>query len=393
MFFDWLTVHQDHDFQLPILADRHFIAVDTASGEDLGIKQDTLQHEGSYSTSINIRISGNRVTVSGNPSRINRIENLFGLTSLDQCIAVYNKILIQYGLPPFTPCTKVWHSVGEGARINTFTDGAVFEEIHITSNLTTGAVVHDITGPQSDLFKNHDVAVDTFIRAISTLPYKNSIPRLHANGKTCDWLTKKGTGGTLIYPSVYNKAYELELHALPKIKRKFGDQSPEYQYLLNVIEYCHQHGVARFEQKLKSAFIRRNHLRFYGLFNAAKGHKFLQSVHDDFLNIHKKLQVEHMSLESITQKLISSGVCDNTKSANTTTLYAIQWMHGQQFDLNKKAVQTHRARLRQIGIDIALPCDLTKFSLVTVKSATQINVGQLVIPNWYRRPNHLQLAA
>ena len=102
-----------------------------------------------------------------------------------------------------------------------------------------------------------------------------------------------------------------------------------------------------------------------------------------------------MSLESITEKLISNGICEHTKSANATTLYAIQWMSGKIFDLKKKQVKTHRARLRKIGIDIALPCDLSKFSLVTVREATQITVGQLVAPTWYRKPvtNHLHIAA
>ncbi len=48
-----------------------------------------------------------------------------------------------------------------------------------------------------------------------------------------------------------------------------------------------------------------------------------------------------------------------------------------------------------VPVDIALPCDLTKFSLVTVREATQITVGHLVAPTWYRKPvtNHLSLAA
>lgn len=390
MFFDWLSIYQDHDHRLPIIGDRHFIAVDTATGEDLGIKQDTVQHAGSYSTSINIRISGNRITVTGNPSRVDRLENLFGFSTIDQCVAVYNRILSQYGLPPFTKCSTVIHVAGEGSKIKTITDGAVITELHITSNVTTGSSssFHYEQNLQHERFDSH---ADTYIKAISTLPYRNSIPRLHTNGKTCDWLTKRGKGSTLIYPSVYNKAFELELHALPKIKRLHGPESDEFQYLQNVIKYCNDNGVVRFEQKLKSAFLRRNHMQFYGLSNF----KALRAVHDEFLNLHTKLKVESMSLESITQQLISNGICENTRSANVTTLYAIQWMHGEQFDLSKTQVQTHRARLRKIGIDIAMPCDVTKFSLVTVKEAKQITVGQLVAPTWYRKPvtNHLQIAA
>lgn len=390
MFLDWLSIYQDHDHQLPLVSARHFIAVDTETGEDLGIKQDTLQHAGSYSTSINIRVSGNRVTVTGNPSRVNRMENLFGYTTVDQCVEVYNRILSQYGLPPFTKCTKVWHVAGEGSKIKTITDGAVITELHITSNVTTGSTssFDHYQNLQYERFESH---ADTYIKAISTLPYRNSIPRLHTNGKTCDWLTKRGKGSTLIYPSVYNKAFELELHALPKIKRSHGVESDEYKYLQSVIDYCNQHGVVRFEQKLKSAFLRRNNMQFYGLSNF----KALRAVHDEFINLHKKLKVESMTLESITQQLLNAGICETWRSANVTTMYAIQWMHGHQFDFSKSQVKTHRARLRKIGIDIAMPCDVTKFSLVTVKEAKQITVGQLVAPTWYRRPAtvHLKIAA
>ncbi|EKU4731169.1 Replication-associated protein G2P, partial [Citrobacter freundii] len=50
---------------------------------------------------------------------------------------------------------------------------------------------------------------------LSTQPYRNSVPRLHSNGKSVDWLSKKGNVN-LIYPTVYNKAHEMELHSLTK---------------------------------------------------------------------------------------------------------------------------------------------------------------------------------
>ena len=390
MFIDWLTVHQDYDFRLPLVGDRALIVLDTDTGEELQVKCPTISHEGSYSTNIQIRISGNRLTVSGNPSRIDRLENLFGFTSIDQCIAVYNRILKTYGLPEFTKCTKVFYrndsstdaitdsamrllKLDDSRRV-ACSDGAVLTEIHITTNRAVGQ------GSEDD-----------YLRGLSMLPYRNSVPRLHTNGKTCDWLTKTGKGGRLIYPSVYNKAYELELHALPKVKRKFGVDSPEWRYLVNIINYCNFHGVVRFEQKIKSEFLRRNNLNFYGLFDESS----FRQTHNEFLNIDQKLQVESMSLETITARLIREGICENTRAANVTTLYAIQWMHGHKFDFSKSQVKTHRARLRKIGIDIALKCDLTKFSLVNVRHSQTVEVKPLAMPDWYKKPhvNHLQIAA
>ncbi|EBV8484309.1 Replication-associated protein G2P, partial [Salmonella enterica subsp. enterica serovar Montevideo] len=110
----------------------------------------------------------------------------------------------------------------------------LIKELHITSNKSVG--------------KGNE---DDYISGISTQPYRNSVPRLHSNGKSVDWLSKKGNVN-LIYPTVYNKSHELELHTLSKVKNKFGSDSKEYNYLLSVIEYCKDNGIVRFEQKLKS---------------------------------------------------------------------------------------------------------------------------------------------
>lgn len=365
MFFDWLTMYQDHPTQLPYLGDRASVEIDTVTGESLGVRQPTLVHEGSFCTSLHVRVSGNRVTVSGNPSRFGRIDNLFGFTSLDDCVAVYNRVLLSLGLPPFAKCTQIFHRQGEdGSRVETFSDGAVITELHITSNRAVGQ------GCTND-----------YIKALSTQRYHNSIPRLHTNGCTVDWLSAKGKA-SLIYPSVYNKAHELRLHSLPKIARKFGEESAEHRDLTRVIEFCEQHGVTRHEQKLKSAFLRRHDFRFYGLFDPAR----LQPFHDEFLAIDERLQVTAMTLETIADKLLRLGIVASTKAANTTTMYALQWMSGKRFDLSNANVKRHRARLRQIGIDIADTCDLTRHSPVQIRKAMEIVVGDLPVPHWYQLP-------
>ena len=374
MFFDWLAVYQDHDHDLPLIAEKFCEWIDSETGERLASSQPSVQHKGSYSTLILVRVSGRRVIVSGNPSRFNRSENLFGLQTLEACIAVYNSILAKYGLPPFTKNSKAcfqkndsWKKGGIVFKNTERTpaDGAVITEMHITSNVATGA----------------DNTPD-FIRGLSTLPYRHSVPRLHYNGNTVDWISKSGKAGSLIYPSVYIKSRELTLHALPKVVREFGQDSKEYIYLQKVISFCASHGVARFEQKLKSQFLRREGLNLYGQIDMT----MLKKIHAEFLALPNKLQVEAMTMENIAEQLLRAGVVETTRAANTTCMYAIQWMHGQQFDLNKTQVQTHRARLRCIGIDIAMPCDISKFSLVKVKHARTVEVSELPCPSWYKLP-------
>jgi len=380
MFYDWIEVYQDFDFELPLVSDRAYQNIDTETGEGGKIVQPSFQHEGSFSTSIRIQISGNRLTVSGNPSRYGRIDNLFGLVSLDDCIIVYNRILSSLGLPTFTKCTKLWQvtdKVNGKAKMRTLTNGAVFKEIHITTNKAAG-----------------NGCSDDYLKGLSTLSYRNAVPRLHSNGKTVDWLSKKGNA-LLMYPSVYDKANELRLHTLDKIKNSklHGPDSDAYHYLMMIIDFCEANGIVRFEQKLKGRLLTRLNARHWGLFDEQIAFK---ELHDEFLGIDEKLQVTSMTLEGIGERLLRMGIVDSTRAANTTALYAIQWMHGQTFDLKKSQVKINRARLRRLGLDIARPCNISQTSPVYVRKAKEVEVVEVSAPDWYRhaeaRPN-LRLVA
>lgn len=371
MFLDWMTIEQDFGYQLPILSDVAYQRIHVESGEAGGLSQPAFQHKGSFCDAVLINIKGSFLKVSGNPSRWGRLDNLFGLKTVDACVDVFNQILSEIGLPKFSKCTKLFYrQVKENESPSLISDGATIREIHITTNRAVGM--------------NNE---DSYISGMSTLPYRNSIPRLHSNGKSVDWLSKKGNAN-LIYPTIYNKANELALHGLVKIKNKFGSDSEEYKYLLHVIEYCRTQGIVRFEQKLKSRFLQKNRLIHWGLSDFS----VLQELQNNFVGLDKTLSVTAMDFETISEHLISQGVVDNTRSANTTAMYALQWFHGHIFDLTKKQVQTHRARLRRIGIDIAQKCNVAKFSPVIVKNAREVTVSSCVIPSWYKKPSHLRVA-
>lgn len=369
MFFDWLSIEQDFGYQLPILSDVAYQRIHLDSGEASALSQPTFQHRGSFCDVVSISIRGSVLKMTGNPSRWGRLDNLFGLPTIDACVFVYNNILIDLGLPTFTKCTKtMFTQTKESQKTHTVSDGAIIREIHITSNRAVG--------------KGNE---DDYISGLSTQPYRNSIPRLHSNGKSVDWLSKKGNIN-LIYPTVYNKAHEIEIHNLIKIKNKFSNSSLEYKYLLDVIEYCKLSGIVRFEQKLKSRFLQKKSLTYWGL----SDYSLLAKLHDDFLNLDKKLSVNAMDFETISEQLLNQGVVDTTRAANTTAMYAIQWFQGHSFDFNKRQVKSHRARLRKIGIDIAQKCNISKFSPVIVKNVREIVVSECLIPDWYKKPVYLK---
>lgn len=372
--FDWLTIEQDFGYQIPeesikSIFDFGMIGIHLDTGEvQQGIKTGKYRHKGSYCDEVSITIRGSVIRMDGNPSRWGKTENLFGFTELDSCVYCFNNILASLNLPIFTRCTGIYYGQGkDGEKVKKYSDGAIIKRIDITTNKSVGQ------GNEK-----------TFIRALSQMRYRNSIGRLHTNVLTADWLSDKGNAN-LIYPSCYIKHEEMRLHSYQKIKNKFGEQSEEFKYYKKVFDYCEQNGVVRFEQKLKSRYLQRENLCYWGLSDFSK----LEKVQEEFTTMYKKMSVSKVELENIAEQLLSSGVVDTLRKANTTAFYAMKWANGQDLGLSSRQWKEHRARLRKIGIDIANPCDLEKFQAVRVVSCEQILVRPFKAPDFYQYPSNL----
>ncbi|MFE1811897.1 phage/plasmid replication domain-containing protein [Metapseudomonas otitidis] len=67
------------------------------------------------------------------------------------------------------------------------------------------------------------------------------------------------------------------------------------------------------------------------------------------------MSASRIHLIHVPQMLVDCGAVPNINQGRNTLIYAALWMHGDKFDFNKKQVQVHRARLRQIDIDIKEP--------------------------------------
>lgn len=372
MFFDWLTIEQDFGFQLPLLDGNAYARLVIEQGEVVetgSLCSPAFLHKGSFCDSVLIKVNGSSIRMSGNPSRWDRLDNLWGYRSIDACVEVYNGILRDIyaehcdKVPQFTKCTKLLYAQGSACEV-IGANGAIIRELHVTENVTVGAE------------NERD-----YIAGLSTLRYRHSGPHLHTDGNTVDWLSKLGNAA-LIYPCVYNKAHELELHSLGKIARKFGEDSEEVRHMLEIIGYCRAVGLVRFELKLKNPYLKRNNMNYWGLSDYSQ----LATLMDEFTNIDQKLSVTSMDFETISERLVSCGIVDNTRAANTTAMYALQWMHGQNFDLAKAQVKVHRARLRKIGIDIATKCNVSKFSPIFVTARREVKSNIATPPSWYALP-------
>lgn len=374
MFYDWIKAYQEFDFDLPPAPGGVILVrYDAEQGDELSRSAPAFLAEGSYCTTFRIHVCGRKITVDGNPSRINRLDNVFGIETLDGCFRVINALLADLGYPPMTKCTTVKRLQNQSV----LADGVVIQRLDLTSNFYVG--------------QGNERA---YLRGISSQRYRNSIGYLYPDGCTCVWTPTGGEkAGRLAYPGNYAKAAELDAHLLPKIKRTFGDDSEEYAYVKQLRDWCASVGMVRSEIKLKSELLKRERLAYWGLFDERK----LVEIHDDFLKVGDKMTLDAFDTVSITQHLIEEGVCKSVQAAGRTAGYAYEWMHGATFDFNKSAVQQHRARLRRIGIDIKIPFDSTRCGVVFIKNVREVErTHDQPIPSFYRHaqvPSHLRLVA
>lgn len=372
MQYDWLKAEQDFLRPLPMLGHVAYQRIHVDTGEASVLTQPNFRHEGSFSDVVNIKIRGSVLTMSGNPSRWGKLDNVFGCTSIDECFAIFNSILIDLGLPVFTKGDRLkLRQSPDGTVAGHIWNGALVKETHINKNISVGY--------------DNEVA---FIRGVSTLRYRNSIPRLHTNGMTCDWLSKLGNAN-LIYPSVYCKAYDLLIHSMKKAEKKFGKTSEQYLYLNNLYEFLVLEGVVRFELKLNSRYLQKHDLCYWGL----SEYDGLNELVEDFVKLPEKLSVTNMDIKTIASELLEQGIVNSVRAAHTTAFYAYSWTLGERFDFSKSQVKTHRARLRKIGIDIANEYNVSLFPSVVVKNVREITPYVCEKPHWYRDRNYLTLVA
>lgn len=373
MFYDWVKAFQDFDYDLPQIGDVITRRFDVDTDELLSTSVPAFFAEGSYSTSFRIHVCGRRITVDGNPSRLNRLDNVYGIETLDSCIRVINALLAEYGLPSLSKCRTV-KRLQDGSVV---TDGVVFQRLDLTSNFYVG--------------QGNERA---YMRGISSQRYRNSIAYLYPDGNTCVWTPKGGEkAGRLVYPGNYAKAAELDAHLIPKVKRSFGEDSEEYRYVCQLRDWCSSVGMVRSEIKCRSEYLKRENLQFWGLFDESK----LAEIHRGFLMIGEKCEINNFDVLTVADELLAKNIVDTRKAAMTTAGYVSLWQVGQQFDFDKSAVKTHRARLRSIGIDIKLPFDATRHGVVFIRNVREVERRfESDIPSFYRHavvPRHLNLVA
>ena len=264
VFCDWLSIAQRHPGELPIVGDgvrikgESFEEVDVEGqkfvvvrpGDEWRYSVPSKQARGSFDTSIRLRSDGNTVTLSGNPGRFDRPDNVFNY-GIDDTVLSASRIAGRFGLPAFTSgdCrTKA--TVSERDRdLGLFTEwtGAVIRELHVTRNMSAGneALAKEYMGYAAGL-RSSRIAKGVY-------------------GDETIIFGRLSTKKTPIHKAIviYRKAEEMLAHAKGDEAKKTVRASQEYQFARDV-------GLVRIECKWGSHFLRDNGLRFLGEATMAK---------------------------------------------------------------------------------------------------------------------------
>ncbi len=365
-FIDKLNVRQTYlANDLRLVGKQGCYYFDLQTGETKNTPYVThLQLEGSYSSSLTVRCDGTTVEVYGNPSRYGRIDNLFGYRTLDECFALYNSILEKLGLPPFTKCTQYFYFQGkEGSRISKTSDGAMISHIDVTRNWSVGR------GNER-----------TYLKALASQSIGRGVqPFLYPDENTVDWYgsNMQKNGSTFRYIKVYNKFQDLLRHQSKVLK---GANSESFAYYGRLLDFCTDNGVLREEHSFKRPLLKKLGCFAWGLFSESD----LQSQLEPITDIRKRLEVSKIEHETIADRLIAAGICKSGQSANATQNYYAMWLQGQELDKQKKQFRVHKSRLLQIGVDIGVKPDISRYLPTHVKSISSITVKVIQSPpDWY----------
>lgn len=305
-FCDWLTVSQDHDVELPVHGDAEVSSVNIDTGLCDWVIVKGKSHRGSYSSTLLVRCDGRRVSISGNPSRFSRPDNVFGLRDLASCFAIYNTVLEAVGLPLFD-------------------SRAVLSRVDVTCNHTTG-------GPKELLACMRYLAGQRHYRSAEVFPDFQGL--------------RFGKQATYSRLKFYAKG--------PELKKRMKD-NPEH--LGPLVDWCNEHGILREEWTLG-----RKLLHEKGLTGAGTTMGQLIELVEHRRAIPRRLETSRVRLVEIADALVERDVVKRKSTAIRLQGYAFAWASGADLkaDLAESTFYRIRKQLLAVGLDVAHPMDVAR---------------------------------
>ncbi|WP_365977547.1 phage/plasmid replication protein [Thiobacillus sp.] len=325
LFIDWITASQHHpDGGLPILTGGVTVHY-SADGAPIFERNQSTRFNGSHDTSVRVGCDGFRVSLSGNAGRFSRKDNVFNF-GLQGTIEACNRILVELGLPPFTPATSDRSTPGPFALPHS-RRGCVISRLDITRNYKTGS----------------ESSARAFIRWLGA----RSIARM-----------KRGQSGD---ESVWwaNTRHMLKAYIKHLEMIKHGADSND-----ELVSWLKDQGVVRVEIELKKRL-----LSELGL--------------NDLANI-TDTKLEELYEEQIEPFKRADRSCDEDildAIPPKSRVYAAAWLAGQDMrEMASRATLFRHAKvLRECGIDILAPRNIERFPV----KVRFIELEPLSVPDWY----------
>ena len=363
---DWLSIHQDYPDDLPEVASGRVLAVviDQDGNESLDWESvRSVQVEGSHSSSVLIRCSGRRVEFSGNPSRFGRPDNVWGYTTVKECLdQVVNPLLERFGLPPFV-------ARAPGSRVS---DGGAHTLHALDSQQSDTAHLSD-GGPQITrvhLCQNYETGGDSsaILRALEQQTWHGKRATRHGSG-SLSWGSRRS-----MRIKWYDKAAEVRQH-----KTKCPETSAYREHLA---DFLADRGALRYEVELNRDALRRLGLRSLSQWSELHARKVM-------MNIQKKMMpsIGRGGLSGIAEQLKAEGV--SPRQALLLQGLAYQWATAEPVfdqvakDVSLATAYRYRSLLRKVGIDIRQPMqDVTSLHV----QPRVCHLRPLARPSWYQAP-------
>lgn len=195
-------------------------------------------HKGSFDSALILRSDGCRVDLRGNVSRFGRPDNVF-TGDLDRAIECANKIVAEYGLPPFTP-----------GEYREFRDG----------NQNKNELKYEFSGATvSMLHLNRKYAAGSPEKAARVLDWARhqNLPNVvtSTRGRTVYFGSKKSARKLI---KLYDKAQEM----LDNCKEH--GRTKEEVLADPVYQYCLQNGILCLELEARRLMLADHYMRFLG---------------------------------------------------------------------------------------------------------------------------------
>lgn len=379
VFIDWLNVRQQHDQGgLPIVGDGVSMQVKKLNwcesnademllsitpGERFRYSMPSARREGSHSTAVRVRCDGSLVSLSGNPGRYDRADNLFSF-GIEETVDRASAIVARDGLPAFAAGERRFaDNLNErDAKLGLWErwTGAVYNEFHATMNVSLG---------------NEAISKEYMLWAGSQRAARIAKGVFGDETVVFGSLAKKGKP---LHKAivVYRKAEEMVAHARGDHAKKAMRASEVYQYARDV-------GLVRIECKWGSHFLRDNGLRFMGGTTMSKVISIFERETDFLLGASPERGVRLVS--DLPSRL---------------RLPALAWIRGD--DLRSLLPRSTYFRvtkaLRGFGLDVseprrdANPGQAERDLQALLDALPRFEVKALERPDWYELPA-LALAA